>query len=73
MHLGDSPYSLNGLGIPGNIWFRRFAVTYIHREPECSNNEKVCYFYIWLWVNNNIHHSVNIVMVKLKDVLDLYH
>ena len=21
--------SLNGLGIPGNIWFHRFAVTYV--------------------------------------------
>ena len=29
MHFRDSPDSLNGLGIPGNIWFRRFAVTYI--------------------------------------------
>ena len=29
MHYRDSPYSLNRLGIPGIIWFRRFAVTYI--------------------------------------------
>ena len=28
MHFRDSPDSLNGLRIPGNIWFRRFAVTY---------------------------------------------
>ena len=28
MHFRDSPDSLNGLGIPGNIWFSRFAVTY---------------------------------------------
>ena len=28
MHFRDSPDSLNGLGIPGNIWFRRFTVTY---------------------------------------------
>ena len=28
----DSPDSLNGLGIPGNIWFRRFAVTYTHSD-----------------------------------------
>ena len=27
MHFRDSPDSLNGLGIPGNNWFRRFAVT----------------------------------------------
>ena len=26
MHFRDS---LNGLGIPGNIWFHRFTVTYI--------------------------------------------
>ena len=30
MHFRDSPDSLSGLGIPGNIWFRRFAVTYIY-------------------------------------------
>ena len=28
MHFRDCPNSLNGLGIPGNIWFRRYAVTY---------------------------------------------
>ena len=27
-HFGDSPDSLNGLGIPGNIWFRGFAATF---------------------------------------------
>ena len=26
IHFRDSPDSLNGLGIPGNIWFRRFVV-----------------------------------------------
>ena len=30
MHFRDSPDSLNGLGISGNIWFCRFAVTYIY-------------------------------------------
>ena len=30
MHFRDSPNSLSGLGIPGNIWFHRFAATYIH-------------------------------------------
>ena len=29
MHFRDSPDSLSGLGIPRNIWFHRFAVTYI--------------------------------------------
>ena len=28
IHFWDSPDSLNGLGIPGNNWIRRFAVTY---------------------------------------------
>ena len=28
MHFRDSPDSLSGFGIPGNIWFRRFAVAY---------------------------------------------
>ena len=28
MHFMDSPDFLNGLAIPGNNWFRRFAVTY---------------------------------------------
>ena len=28
MHFSDSPNFLNGLGIPRNIWFRNFAVTY---------------------------------------------
>ena len=28
IYFRDSPDSLNGLGNPGNIWFRRFAVTY---------------------------------------------
>ena len=28
MHFRDSPDSQNGLGIPGNIWFPRFAVIY---------------------------------------------
>ena len=27
-HFKDFPDYLNGLRIPGNIWFRRFAVTY---------------------------------------------
>ena len=31
MNFRDSPDSLNGLGIPGNIWFQRFAVTYMHQ------------------------------------------
>ena len=30
MHFRDSLDSLNGLEIPTNIWFPRFAVTYIH-------------------------------------------
>ena len=30
IHFRDSPDSLNGLGISGNNWFRRFAVTYIY-------------------------------------------
>ena len=30
MHFRDSPDFLNGLRIPGNNWFRRFAVTYIY-------------------------------------------
>ena len=30
MHFRDSPDSLNGLGIPWNIWSRKFAVTYIY-------------------------------------------
>ena len=28
IYFRNSPDSLNGLGIPGNIWFRRFAVTH---------------------------------------------
>ena len=30
----DSPDSLNGLGIPENNWFHRFAVTYIHKSKK---------------------------------------
>ena len=30
MNFRDSPDSLNGLGIPGNNWFRRFTITYIY-------------------------------------------
>ena len=30
IHFRDSPNSLNGLGIPGNIWFRKFVVTYTY-------------------------------------------
>ena len=30
MHFRDSPNSENGLGIPGNNRFRRFAVSYIY-------------------------------------------
>ena len=32
MHFRDSPDSLNELWIPGNILFRRFAVTYIYNR-----------------------------------------
>ena len=33
MNFRDSPDPLNGLGIPGNIWFCRFAATYIPIYP----------------------------------------
>ena len=36
MHFKDSPDSVNGLGIPGNIWFRRFAVTHTLSYPAGS-------------------------------------
>ena len=29
MHFRDSPDSVSGLGIPGNLWFCRFAITYL--------------------------------------------
>ena len=36
MHFRDSPDSLNGLEIPGNNWFCRFAVTYILYTVQCT-------------------------------------
>ena len=30
MHFRDSPNSLSGLWVPGNIWFHRFTITYIY-------------------------------------------
>ena len=36
IHFRDSPDSLNGLGIPGNIWLRRFTVTY---TSDCERRE----------------------------------
>ena len=49
MHFRNSLDSLNGLGIPGNIWFRRFAATYIYR-----NNCHICN----TQYNGSIQHAI---------------
>ena len=50
MHFRDSPDSLNWLEIPGNIWFRSFAVTY------------ACHIVRFLIIY--VHHVVNILWIR---------
>ena len=57
MHFRDSPDSLNGLEIPGNIWFRRFAVTYI----DFLNNAK-CIYLLSTWFISFINVFFNIYL-----------
>ena len=45
MHFRDS---LNGLGIPGNIWFRRLAVTYT-RTYIIYTNHLIIYIYMYIY------------------------
>ena len=39
MYFGDSPDSLSGLGIPGNIWLCRFAVSAAFAVGAASSGE----------------------------------
>ena len=73
MHLRDFPNFLNGLGIPWNIWFRRFTVTYIRLITVVFwsgvNNGTI----FWLNYANFVHGTIDMTATRFARRVDLSH
>ena len=57
MHFRDTPDSLSGLEIPGNIWFRRFAVSHTLAVHECSSTPENIDYFLHVKIDKHVYTS----------------